>query len=1134
MLSYFRSNRARTNSSEDPSSDRNEEQRPRTAGAALKEEPDWENAFQIRNEILHDRPNSSSGAPVLPPIPRVASQYGPVPPLANPPADNSQTVQQEPQYLSRVTNRHHPAFSRNGFYNNQVQGDFQPSQHVHQSSVPEDESRHAGHSMNTLVETRQSTEATQYSTVDPRHPVYRSETMPILQQPTLHTSQSGTRPPIPQPASKPKLNRLNPMSILARRRTEKKQVQGPEESFFTRKTPYTSNTTLPNDYDPRIRGKIVHDFSAPRPKRNISYEDTSRAGQSGLSVLTDQARASQEAWKSAEHQHTPVFKEHFDDDVDNWRADGDDIRNQNTTGILERMPQESFNPKLSSMPAFARNLPEDVTPGLRPLSTSPGPPPVPPKSPKDQPIRMQGKREGEEQEAKQEQEEQEEQAKSLLKPSSELSSVVTPEKSFRAPSNSGLISTPPSALPKHMKSTSSRFSFDLAGKGSAAQEKLLEERHRQKMAKKVRVSTMTQSSMGVGEDEDDYDYDNMDFDDGLEERIPGVNADDDDDEYGYGGGGMTVQPMYQHQNAALPPPSFGDQSVLFRIEDVSPTKEESGAGAAFDTDLTPRPTLYQSEQQSNDQTPTRLAKTKDYQLQGIPTLDAYDVEQVITDDLYFDDPEIRGEIMGFAPGEESHQFDESIFDDDSNPIYGMPLRDIKQLQGPPEAASNDSSQRSTRPLSQDSESNARANNRESADTSRTSVQPAESALPARKSSLASHSAKSASLTHDNLAAWHDALASQVNRAAAEGRFDRRFSTDNDALDDKPLPTRITFDEAQLAQKPSSTTHEIYNYVDSADNFNYDDLDEDDEFIAAANAEALENDDEGFYGREFGFFASAANPEAAEFSHGGYFGPGAAANGVKRSHSGRANFQEPSLTPITERSEWSQRNSVISLAKHPSYGSGSVERGSGVGLAQLADQLAHSGEGESDMSLEALMKLRRGWGGSSNSQPNSKSSSPQLYSLQNLQQNSGGRPGSGNVPMLPSGSTTTLYGIDFSNHSPHHHSHSHSSGSGPLSMPSLRLQTHNLPLHAHPNNSAILSATTPATNSGGGLQDDGSPLRRGPGLIKGQGNGHSRNSSGASVSYIKEIGEEGEDRWMVERRGVGGEVWEREWVEGGRI
>jgi hypothetical protein len=130
--------------------------------------------------------------------------------------------------------------------------------------------------------------------------------------------------------------------------------------------------------------------------------------------LTDQARASQEAWKSAEHQHTPVFKEHFDDDVDNWRADGDDIRNQNTTGILERMPQESFNPKLSSMPAFARNLPEDVTPGLRPLSTSPGPPPVPPKSPKDQPIRMQGKREGEEQEAKQEQEEQEEQAKSLL------------------------------------------------------------------------------------------------------------------------------------------------------------------------------------------------------------------------------------------------------------------------------------------------------------------------------------------------------------------------------------------------------------------------------------------------------------------------------------------------------------------------------------------------------------------------------------------------------------------------------------------------------------------------------------------------------------------------------------------------
>ena len=39
-------------------------------------------------------------------------------------------------------------------------------------------------------------------------------------------------------------------------------------------------------------------------------------------------------------------------------------------------------------------------------------------------------------------------------------------------------------------------------------------------------------------------------------------------------------------------------------------------------------------------------------------------------------------------------------------------------------------------------------------------------------------------------------------------------------------------------------------------------------IAEANAEALENDGEGFYGHEFGFYASG-NVDGAEAMHGGF-------------------------------------------------------------------------------------------------------------------------------------------------------------------------------------------------------------------------------------------------------------------------
>jgi hypothetical protein len=157
---------------------------------------------------------------------------------------------------------------------------------------------------------------------------------------------------------------------------------------------------------------------------------------------------------------------------------------------------------------------------------------------------------------------------------------------------------------------------------------------------------------------------------------------------------------------------------------------------------------------------------------------------------------------------------------------------------------------------------------------------------------------------------------------------------------------------------------------------YDDTDDayfDDAIVAAANAEALENDDEGFYGQEFGFYAQADGTCNSELTNGGYFGP-RRVEGVTRSHSSRGKFQEPSLTPITERSEWSTRNSMISLKAHGATSNPSL---ASPGLAQLVDM----GNIDDELSLSALMKLRRGaWGGSNGSLRSSAGSPPPQHPM----------------------------------------------------------------------------------------------------------------------------------------------------------
>ena len=120
---------------------------------------------------------------------------------------------------------------------------------------------------------------------------------------------------------KGRLNLLNPMSLLTRRRASQNQPR-PEEVVST---PSLAVPAMPDDYDPRIRGKIVHDFSAPRPRRIHSYQ-----GQSAENSPISESRPFEGTGRRASDlpgladglakrnvplsQHSPLFTEHLNDD----------------------------------------------------------------------------------------------------------------------------------------------------------------------------------------------------------------------------------------------------------------------------------------------------------------------------------------------------------------------------------------------------------------------------------------------------------------------------------------------------------------------------------------------------------------------------------------------------------------------------------------------------------------------------------------------------------------------------------------------------------------------------------------------------------------------------------------------------
>lgn len=680
----------------------------------------------------------------------------------------------------------------------------------------------------------------------------------------------------------------------------------------------------------------------------------------------------------------------------------------------------------------------------------------------------------------------------------------------------------------------------------------MEERHRQREAEKKINEPMNRRDSRYDEfDEDNFDYDAMMDDDGLEERIPGVNADWDEED-AFLVGEDDLDPDNDQENFAgfVFERSGGPPSLTSpEASQLTPRDENAGnndlATPSASPALLASPMLPSTQQQTS---PSLSPSGLGIQNQMLGVQDpvhqhGMTTQQQTKDDMYFDDG-----IMGYedefadelAFDPEGEPFDESIFDNDDTDQYGRPIAGaFAEAQSQRRATKEEEVRRES-----DLTSGLSPQSEVTQSTAHTSVSVQDHEDSVTKDSPQDLESAPNSLAADGniMEAYQAALAAAAHEAAASGKFNRGSS-----------PSGGTRPQAKEEESDF-----IEGLPMDDGNFGYENMDDfeldDDAIIAEANASALANDSDGWYGQEFGFYAAPVSQQTVaskdgvdyEYSNGGVFGP-KGMNGVDRTKSGRIVCREPNLTPITERSEYSNRNSIISLAKgHMSWNTPLQS----PGLAQLA-MMADRGD---DMSLSALMRLRnRAWGDSQASLASSKEGSPksewgdmspypwtassngphngQLGHARNsslmsaMSQDSGWNGSISASPTMTANlSTSAAAGAD--------HLAVLSRGNTAASAPPTMSQSERnraSDLSGSENNDNILSAVS-STSQGQSSQSTTSPtVARRP--------GHKHKSSAESISYTKEE-ESGETRWVVERRRIAEsgqiESVEREIVEGGRI
>ncbi|CAN9136765.1 unnamed protein product [Alternaria sp. RS040] len=792
----------------------------------------------------------------------------------------------------------------------------------------------------------------------------------------LTGSSKGTSTPTAAPSkSKSRLTLRNPMSLLMRRRSGQTLDPLADESLVTQRSP-SNVPPMPDNYDPSIRGNIRHDFDAPRLNRGYSYNNASEGGEAQEEIT----RASP---PKIEKEHTPVFREHFDDDT-SYEQSQAAIR-------AEQLVNNDFLARNSvQFPPPERSAP----PPPQPKNSPPPPllPPPPQASPPPRPS-FQGFENG----------------SSVLSPVQEsenpldTSTDVTPRKnkSTKSPppparSRATSVTDPsfqPAGLPAHLSSRASRFSFQISGGLDSAQEKMLEERHKAKEAEKKQARNSTNS---VEDEYDDYgmdDYDDMDG--GFDEEIPMLG---EEDEFGGGLGDQTLDSgvnAFDFSSLSIQQQNLNDTTSPMNMMQMPVDMNGNPIGFAMSQEMLQQYQMSMMGGQPNQQgmantqasgwnltslagkpvepspveTPgtSEDAAPSDAKQQNFVNLD-------LDDDMYFDDG-----LIGDQDDIEPTEFDENVFDDPNGPLYERKVKFAEDELSP--------TTHQSRVLDAlNSETGYEADD----DTLPKHFEKSEPSL-AHKTSIAQQRPVP---SLDNLSAYHSALADAAQRAEAAGRFTRKASVDAGQtsfdVDDQPSPSHsrpsLVPDDGRFSVDTISFPQDddIYGmssgYVDDYE-YDYSDFDsamEDDPIIAEANAEALAYDDEGFYGQEFGFYASGNGESPSAW--GGFFGP----SGLGRTVSGRNAVREPNLTPITERSEYSTRNSFISL-NHFRDGQQPM---SSPGLAQLARMSPYGFPGpeeEGDMSLDALLKLRKGaFGSSVASLPVSAANSPRNSSPMGMQ------------------------------------------------------------------------------------------------------------------------------------------------------
>ncbi|EEU42324.1 uncharacterized protein NECHADRAFT_93398 [Fusarium vanettenii 77-13-4] len=986
----------------------------------------------------------------------------------------------------------------------------------------------------------------------------------VTDLPSLVHSTSNTENPKPRKGL-PFLK--NPMSTLLMRR--KNSQHAPDLLPL----PMAKQKEEPM-YDPRIKGTRIHDFSAPRPKKNAPTKDPSQASFTspvpGSAVPPEQER----------FPNSPVVQP----------------EQAPVSTSTQRIPSNASESVYSQDSKLVNNTPSTISKGthdpIPETSASPGPeaPPVPPKD--EGPISVQPRSP---------------QASRLIESNASIYARSTASVRVgrsRGPSLSGLSGKDiPSAVPRHMKSTSSRFSFDMIG--AAKQEKLLEDRHRQReLEKKTSEPSGPRDSRFDDFDDDAFDYDAMMDDDGLEERIPGVNADYEDDIYEEEIP-MVGEDLDDNLEDNLDDPDNDQENFSgFVFQRSNPTSSlTSPLSAGFiptprDTDgnrigfatsqYTPNmpeglsPNLPINPQAMQQMQPGGLG-IQGLDVPRVPSLEneaAFQKNQDLPpmnmgrslndDDLYFDNGMLGfenefAEDLAAPPEWDDTPFDESIFDNNDTDQFGRPIAGaFAQAQSERRAAKEDDTKRES-----DMTTRFSAHSAASQSTAHTSlsveVKNGTETMALKDSSESNSPAEPSAAGQEapsdgTMAAYQAALAAAAHKAAASGKFQRSSSP---PLQDTPLsePSHSpdTPDRGESFKEDLDGIDDYDDYGQSYEDLADFELD-DDAIIAEANASALANDCDGWYGQEFGFYSAPTNSHHGsetvdyEYANGGFFGP---KGGLDRSTSGRMVSREPNLTPITERSEYSNRNSIMSLSM-PGFGGGTPLQSPGLA------QLALLGDRGDEMSLSALLRLRsRAWGGSQASLASSQNGSPR--SERGDLSSSPWGPNFSSPPAFHARKNSVLSTISHDSDSV---SFSGSPtltggipglglGSPPPPVPPLsplesdmREDAKIAPLNvSRPTSkvyesgislspisdpeesmppSAMVSPLEPSNNVS--IPEPGDTPQR-PSI------GHRHKGSADSISYIQEQ-DSGATRWVMERRRTGEfgqvEVLEREVVEGGRI